>query len=248
MTHPTPRPRGSLDRDQILAAALRLVDDSGLATLTMRRLAGELGVEAMAIYHHVADKRALLDGIADTVMGDLDHDPEVRRHAGGSWQEYLVRLAHGVRRAALTHPDAFPLVANRPTTEQGRRPPLRGTHWTERLLDSLTDHGFTPDAAATAYRAFAGFLVGHLLAEVVEPDGGRPGTTPGPGTPGPNAPGSSTPGPGTSGPAGTPPPSPGVAALQGDARPDEEFEASLEALVDYLETLRGPAPAAPGGP
>ncbi|MFL6134665.1 MAG: WHG domain-containing protein, partial [Nocardioidaceae bacterium] len=76
------------------------------------------------------------------------------------------RLAHGVRRVALAHPKAFPLVASRPPEAPWLRPPLRSLKWVEAFLHGLGGEGFSDDAAVAAYRAFTSFLLGHLLLEV----------------------------------------------------------------------------------
>ena len=78
----------------------------------------------------------------------------------------MQRLAHGVRRVALAHPKAFPLVASRPPEAPWLRPPLRSLKWVEAFLDGLSSEGFSDMAAVAAYRAFTSFLLGHLLLEV----------------------------------------------------------------------------------
>ena len=81
------------------------------------------------------------------------------------WEDYLARLAHGVRRFAVAHPRAFPLVATRPPEAPFVRPPLRSLRWVEAFLSALAGQGFSDDAVLYAYRAFTGFLLGHLLLE-----------------------------------------------------------------------------------
>ncbi len=78
----------------------------------------------------------------------------------------LQRLAHGVRRIALAHPQVFPLIASRPPAAPWVRPPLRSLRWMENFLDNLIGCGFDDAAAVAAYRAFSSFLLGHLLLEV----------------------------------------------------------------------------------
>ncbi|GAB2916122.1 TetR/AcrR family transcriptional regulator C-terminal domain-containing protein [Rhodococcus aerolatus] len=210
--------RGGLDRAEIMAAAVRLVDRSGVRTLTMRRLASELGVEAMSLYHHVSGKADLLGGIADDLLSDLDDDPEVSTQAGRGWRDFVERLARGVRRMALQHPLAFPLVASEPTVEPGMRAPLREGVWTRRLLAAFTAHGFDDDAAVAGYRATTSFLLGHLLLEVGVP--GSPGRD-----------------------VATAGDDPVDRALLAD-HDESDFETSLAALLDRLERLRTPSPSA----
>ena len=78
----------------------------------------------------------------------------------------MQRLAHGVRRVALAHPKAFPLVASRPLEAPWLRPPLRSLDWVEKMIDALLACGFSDENAVGAYRAFSSFLLGHLLLEV----------------------------------------------------------------------------------
>ena len=110
------RPR--LDRRRVLDAAVEFIDEHGLSALTMRRLGAHLGVEAMALYRYVAGRESLIDGVVETVLDELYADPEVHITPVHGWQDYLHRLAHGVRRIALAHPAVFPTVATRPP---GRR-------------------------------------------------------------------------------------------------------------------------------
>ena len=72
-----PSARVQLDRRRIVDMALEHIEESGLSTLTMRRLGGRLGVEAMSLYHHVPGKEELLDAIVDVLIGDMHADPEV---------------------------------------------------------------------------------------------------------------------------------------------------------------------------
>ena len=155
-----------LDRQRILAAAIALVDAEGLRELTMRRLGRSLGVEAMALYRYVPSRDDLLDGIVEAVVDELYADPEVHLLPHRGWQEHLVRLAHGVRRMALAHPQVFPLVATRPPAAPFLRPPLRSLRWVESFLQGLMSQGFSGPDAVHAYRAFSSFLLGHLLLEV----------------------------------------------------------------------------------
>jgi AcrR family transcriptional regulator len=158
--------RGGLDRRRVLGAAIEFIDEQGLEALTMRRLGAHLGVEAMALYRYVPGRENLLDGVVETVIDELYGDPDVHIAASHGWQDYLQRLAHGVRRIALAHPEVFPLVASRPPAAPWVRPPLRSLRWVESFLDALIDSGFTEEAAVSAYRAYSSFLLGHLLLEV----------------------------------------------------------------------------------
>ena len=156
--------RRPLGRDQILREAVRLIDAEGRERLTMRRLGSELGVEAMALYRYIPGREQLLDGVVEYVMNELYQQTMVQ-DLPGSWQEYLQRMAHGVRSICVAHPRVFPLVATRPPAAPWLRPPLRSLRWVESFLRSLQRFGFTDDRSVRIYRAFSTFLLGHLLLE-----------------------------------------------------------------------------------
>lgn len=216
--------RGALDRRRILGAAVTVIDQHGLRYLTMRRLGAYLGVEGMALYHYIPGREALLDGVVETVIDELYGDPDVHL-SGPGWEEYLQRLAHGVRRIALAHPQVFPLIATRPPAAPWVRPPLRSLRWMESFLQTLRSCGFSDADAVSTYRAFSSFLLGHLLLEV-------------------SAHGADI-GPIEQEDPGHPDPAdltdyPLLASLQPELSQDHtvtEFEEALEALLDRLEIL-----------
>jgi AcrR family transcriptional regulator len=146
------------------------MDEFGLPELTMRKLASALGVEAMSLYKHINSRDELLDGIVDAVLDELNGDPAVHVKPDTDWQNYLRRLAHGLRRIALNHPQVFPLIATRPPAAPWIRPPLRSLRWIEAMLAELASNGFNADQAVDAYKAFTSFLLGHLLLEVAQLD------------------------------------------------------------------------------
>ncbi len=155
-----------LTRPVILDAAIAFIDEHGLDRLTMRRLGQACGVEAMALYRYVHGRGDLLTGIVDHVLDQLYTDQLAARRQEDGWQDYLLRLAHGVRQIALHHPQVFPLVATAAPEAPWVRPPLRSLRWMESFLDTLISYGFTDDTAVTAYRTYTSFLVGQLLQEV----------------------------------------------------------------------------------
>src|SRR3712207_5630368 len=107
-----------------------------------------------------------LDAVVESVVEELYGDPHVHMEAHAGWVDYLHRLAHGLRRIALAHPEVFPLVATRPPAAPWVRPPLRSLRWIESLLRVMVDAGFSDEDAAAVYRSFSSFLLGHLLLEV----------------------------------------------------------------------------------
>jgi len=158
--------RPTLSRDRIIETAIAFVDKNGLATLSMRRLGKELGVEAMSLYRYVNGREDLLEGITDHLVAELHldrHDLQLKPTDG--WQAYLQWLAHGVRTLARRHPNVFPLIATRHPAAPWLRPPLRSLRVVEDFLSVLISRGFSDTRAVMAYRAFSSFLLGHLLLE-----------------------------------------------------------------------------------
>ncbi len=214
--------RQALDRRRVLDAAVELIDQHGLRALTMRRLGAHLGVEGMALYHYIPGREALLDGVVEVVIDGLYGDPEVHL-THPQWQEYLQRLAHGVRRIAIAHPEVFPLIATRPPAAPWVRPPLRSLRWMESFLETLKACGFSDHEAVMTYRGFSSFLLGHLLLEV-----SARGADIGP---------IEEEDPGSSDPADLSG-YPLLTALEPELSQDHsanEFEESLETLIDRLE-------------
>lgn len=159
-------PRVPLSRERIVTAAIVYIEHEGLPGLTMRRLGARLGVEGMALYRYVPGKEDLLDAVVEAIVDLLSEDEDVLLRPQHGWQDFVQRLAHGLRRLALAHPKAFPLVASRPPEAPWLRPPLRSLKWVEVFLGALMEEGFTDEAAAASYRAFTSFLLGHLLLEI----------------------------------------------------------------------------------
>jgi len=160
-----PSKRG-LSRAVIVDTAIALVDRDGLAELTMRNVGDQLRVEAMSLYRYVPSRESLLDAMVEAVVDALYADPEVYLQPRHGWEDYLSRLAYGVRRIAMDHPRLFPLVATRPPAAPWVRPPLRSLRWMDSFLAGRIDSGFGDDGAAAVYRAFTSFLLGHLLLDV----------------------------------------------------------------------------------
>ncbi|UVJ41449.1 TetR/AcrR family transcriptional regulator C-terminal domain-containing protein [Arthrobacter sp. CJ23] len=100
-----------LNRDRVLLAAVALADEVGIEALSMRRLAQELGVVPMALYKHVANKEELLDGMVDTIVGEID-PPVPDAH----WKSAVRLRVLSARRALLRHPWARPVVETRTNT------------------------------------------------------------------------------------------------------------------------------------
>ena len=148
------QPRVPLSRERVLHAAVRLADEGGIESLTMRKLARELGVEAMSLYNHVANKGDLVDGIVDLVVA------EIELPATADWEAAIRR----VRDLGARDVPAPPLgVQSRhvPTTTRGARVPrLRYMEW---LLGRLRDAGFSPELTYHAYHALDAHILGFTM-------------------------------------------------------------------------------------
>jgi TetR/AcrR family tetracycline transcriptional repressor len=152
-----------LDRDVIVREALRLIDRDGAQGLSMRSLALQLGVVPMALYRHVSGREDLLEAVVALLLEEVRSDVDVE--LARTWQGYLQSLAHAVRRIAVDHANAFPLVATRHPAAPWLRPPLRSLDLVEDFLQRLGEHGFDDAQIAHAYRGFSSFLLGQLLLE-----------------------------------------------------------------------------------
>ncbi len=225
--------RVPLSRDQIVRAAIELIDERGVRELSMRALGQRLGVEGMALYRHVPSRDNLLDAIVERVLDDLYGDPDVHLSPHEGWQDYLSRIAHGLRRLALQHPQVFPLIATRPPAAPWIRPPLRSLRWIDAFLAGLAGEGFDDSSTVYAYRAFSSFLLGHLLLEVsaLGVDTG-PADEPDPATP--TLAGSDS--------LATYPSVQRLAPALAENRFTEEFEESLANLLERLELERSGQP------
>ncbi|MEJ7743766.1 MAG: TetR family transcriptional regulator [Nocardioidaceae bacterium] len=102
-----PSARIPLDRERIVAAAVAFIDRNGLPSLSMRRLGSVLGVEGMSLYRYVPGREDLLDAVVESIIDAMYEDEDILQVPQDGWQDFLQRLAHGVRRVALAHPSRF---------------------------------------------------------------------------------------------------------------------------------------------
>jgi TetR/AcrR family transcriptional regulator, tetracycline repressor protein len=217
-----------LDRQVIVHTALKFIDRHGSQGLTMRGLGQELGVEAMSLYRYVSGREDLLEAVITELLDDIR--PHMDELLARTWQGYLQSLSHAVRQIAIEHPAAFPLVATRHPAAPWIRPPLRSLELVEDFLSTLSSFGFNDDQVVSTYRAFTSFLLGHLLLESAV----RGAETSAVGEPldegGATVPNQD----GRVDLSGSPTVSKFRTKLSED-RSAEEFEASLETLLDRLE-------------
>lgn len=144
-----------LTRLKVLSAALEIADAEGLEALSFRRLAAHFGVTPMALYRYVESKDALLDGVADLVLAEL----ELPRPEGGDWRQQLRDVAHSFRERLIAHPAVTSIFLSRPLFTPA------ATRTTEAMLALLRGAGFPPEQAVLHYQQIVRFLLALVLLE-----------------------------------------------------------------------------------
>ena len=150
-TPPTPNPgsRTPLGRERVLRAAVVLADEEGIESLTMRGLGLRLGVEAMSLYNHVANKDDILDGMVDLVVSEIDLPPDAV-----GWREAMRRRAISAQAVFSRHPWASALIDSRESSGPTR---LRYFDW---MLGTLRQAGFTIEMTARACSILDSYIYG----------------------------------------------------------------------------------------
>jgi hypothetical protein len=151
-TDASAKPRTPLSKERVLRAAIDLADKGGFASLSMRKLAQALGVEAMSLYNHVANKDEILDGVVDLIFGEIGLPPtEV------NWKTSMRRRAVSAREVLSRHPWAIGLM-------ESRSKPGRATlQHHDAVIGALRKGGFTIPMAAHAYSVLDGYIYGFAL-------------------------------------------------------------------------------------
>jgi len=147
--------RAPLSRDRVLRVAIRLADEGGFESLTMRNLGQELGVQAMSLYNHVANKDDIRDGIVDLVMREIEAPSN-----GADWKAAIRQSAISAHEVLLRHPWASSLMMATAGVSPAR---LR---WMESLLGKLREAGFSADLTHHAYHALDSLITGFTLWQV----------------------------------------------------------------------------------
>jgi len=152
--------RQRMTKERVLAGALELADQIGVADLTIRRLADALGSKPMTIYHHVPSKDEILDGIVDLVFAEIElPDPEL------DWKPAVRARCVSARKVLARHPWAVPLMESR------RSPgPATLTHHDAVLACLL--RGLSLEMAAHAYAVLDAFVYGFAIQEAALPTPG----------------------------------------------------------------------------
>ena len=152
---PSAKPRVRLSRDRVLRVAVQIADKNGIESLTMRNLAQRLGVEAMTLYHYVANKDDILKDIVDLVVSEIEVPSE-----GGDWRAALRRSAISAHQVLLRHPWACSLMMS-----PARIGPAR-LRYMESLLGRLREAGFSAEMTHHAYHALDSHILGFTMWEV----------------------------------------------------------------------------------
>ncbi|RIV38858.1 TetR/AcrR family transcriptional regulator C-terminal domain-containing protein [Micromonospora radicis] len=158
------KPREPLSRERALAAATALVDAEGLTALTMRRLAAEVGVEAMSLYYHLPGKEGLLDGLAEAVVTEILAAVAAVDATldGEDWRARLRQRFLAARVVMLRHPWAPALLSSRPNI------PAEVYAYYDGIIATLLDGGFSYRIAHRALHAFGSLALG-FAQEVFRP-------------------------------------------------------------------------------
>jgi AcrR family transcriptional regulator len=161
-------PRDTLSRDQVVAAAIAILDEEGYDALSMRRLAQRVGASAPTLYWHVRNREELLDIVADKVVGEVLAG--IGEPAG--WRAWMNALARSLREVLRTHPGVGPIMGQRPTTG------VNATATLGRLLDALHHDGFSEQGAALAALTLTGWASGFAVSEARDAAGIAAGAMP----------------------------------------------------------------------
>jgi AcrR family transcriptional regulator len=152
---PSSKQRQPLSAERVVHAAIRVADRGGAEAITMRRVAGELGVEAMSLYHHVPNKEALLDGVIDMVFATI----ELPRPDAGDWRDAIRARACSARAVLSRHRWALGLMDSR------RNPGPATLRHHDAVLGVLRKAGFTLPMAAHAVSLIDSYVGGFVLQE-----------------------------------------------------------------------------------
>lgn len=161
------RPRIPLSRDRVLRAAVRVADEGGLESLTMRRVAEELGAEAMSLYYHVASKEDILDGLVDVIAAEINDavGPVAEPSGETGWKTAIRRRILSAREVFLRHPWAPGVFEER----AGASPAV--LRYYDGLVGLMRDGGFSYDLAHHALHALGSRALGFSQEPFAPGDG-----------------------------------------------------------------------------
>ena len=153
--------RPPLTRERVLKGALEVADAGGSSSLTIRSLAEHLDVKPMALYYHVANKGAILDGILDLVFGEIELPKP-----GGEWRAEMARRAHSARAVLRRHSWAIMLL------QAGTAPGSATLRHHNAVIGALREAGFSVRMTAHAYALLDSYIYGFALSETALPING----------------------------------------------------------------------------
>lgn len=153
--------RAPLSRERVLRGAVAVADAGGIGSLTIRSLAQELGVKPMSVYHHVANKDEILDGIVDLVFSEIELPS-----ADGDWRSEMRRRALSARRVLRRHPWAIALLQSR------INPGPATLRHHNAIIGALRGAGFSVEMTAHAYALIDSYVYGFALSEAALPING----------------------------------------------------------------------------
>jgi AcrR family transcriptional regulator len=154
----SPPKRAPLSRERVLRTAVAIADAGGIGSLTIRSLAQELGVKPMTVYHHVANKDQILDGIVDLVFSEIELPS-----ADGGWRSEMRRRAISARQVLRCHPWAIGLMESRSIPG-----PATLRHH-DAVIGALRGAGFSVEMTAHAYALLDSYVYGFALQEASLP-------------------------------------------------------------------------------
>jgi AcrR family transcriptional regulator len=157
-SEPSVEPRIPLTRERVFQAAVALADERGIESLTMRALGEELGVEAMSLYYHVANKDELLDGMVDFVFSEIDLPT-----TDGDWKAAMRRRAISTRESLARHRWAVGIL------ESSTSPGPANLRLHDAVLGCLRAAGFSLENAIHAYSVQDAYIYGFALQEKTLP-------------------------------------------------------------------------------
>jgi AcrR family transcriptional regulator len=164
---PGTEPRVPLSRERVLRAAVKVADEGGIAALTMRRLAEELGAEAMSLYYHVANKEEVLDGVVDVIAGEINDvvDRLDVAATGADWKKAVRQRILSAREALLRHPWAPGVLETRSSTSPAV------LHYFDGLVGLMRAGDFSYDLIHHAMHALGSRALG-FTQELFDPGDG----------------------------------------------------------------------------
>ena len=144
-----------VSRERALATAVALADADGLGSLTMRKLAQALGVEAMSLYHHVANKDDILDGMVEAVFAEIELPAD-----DADWRTAMYERAASLRATMIRHPWAISIMESRSS------PGAATLRHHDAVLGCCRRAGFSIEMAGHAFSLIDSYVYGFVLSEV----------------------------------------------------------------------------------